>query len=98
MNRRWVLTLLAVLSVLKLCIAQTVQYTDTTYYDDNGKTIKSVVDYRIIQNDTIKTGPAVYYFTAGGLWQKGFHKNDKFDSLWTIYYPNGHVSNEKYYK
>ena len=89
MNRRRILTLLAILSVINFSLAQSGQFIDTVFYPNDGKTIKSVVNYQIHQKDTSREGPAFYYYETGRLWQKGFHKNDKMDSLWVIFFANG---------
>ena len=98
MNKRRILTLIAIIPLIIVTRAQTAQFTDTTYFTDNSQVIKSIIQYQVHQNDTNREGSALYFYENGKTWQKGFHKDDKMDSLWQIYFPNGKISSEKVYR
>ncbi|HNR43519.1 MAG TPA: hypothetical protein PKL65_14910, partial [Bacteroidales bacterium] len=91
MNKRCLLFLLFLHPVFIISYAQDVQYIDTAFQSDN-TTIESIIHYVIRNKDTIKDGPAVYYYSSGELWQTGYHTDGQNDSLWSVYYPDGHLS------
>ena len=47
MKKRWIFTLLAILSVIIYTVAQSVQFTDTVYHADKGTDIKSIINYQV---------------------------------------------------
>ena len=96
---KWLPVLLFFLSVPFLSVAQSEWWiTDTLYHTPPADSkIKSIVSYRITGDDSVKDGPAFYYYENGSLWQKGFHRDNELDSLWTVYFPTGRKQSIKEY-
>ena len=91
---RCLLTFLSISSFICPSDGQHMDFTDTVYSDVDGKAIESIIKYRVTGHDTVKNGPAIYFYQDGSLWQKGFYLDGQFDSLWTVYHANGQVSSE----
>jgi len=59
------------------------------YYQDSSRIIKSIIEYSIIDKDTLKNGPAVYYYVTANVLKRGSFKNDKLYGPWSSYYVDG---------
>ena len=45
-------------------------FVDTVFFNNNSK-IKSIIQYKVIKNDTLKEADAQYYYVNGRIWQAG---------------------------
>ena len=98
MNRWCSLTLFLIISGISCGVAQSVQFIDTVYHTGDSRPVKSIINYKVIDRDTLKDGPALFYYANGTLWQQGFYKMDKIDGHWIIYHANGKPETEIDYK
>ncbi len=91
-------TLILLLAIAQLTFSQPKVFVDTVFNNTGTKYIKSIFQYTISGSDTLKEGPASYYYSNGTIWQTGYYHNNLMDSIWTTYDPTGVIKRKVQYE